>query len=221
MTLRIMCLLIALATSIGGCTNTGSLYAEPTAQAILVQQKNHVLLLQSLRGAERQRLHDFITSASRGRLDAVHLDIIGSPRLGAQVASQARAIGVDAYNIRLYGPRIDQHDSFAVRVEAIIYEARPPVCPPLSIVGPSLNDNSFNQTLGCSTRNNLEVMVNDPRDLLANEAVRASNGDRAAIPIATYRTFARGDNSNLEHGTRDTVSSQPAPVGTTNEDPSR
>ncbi|PVE20255.1 hypothetical protein DC522_33420, partial [Microvirga sp. KLBC 81] len=169
------------------------------------------------RGGERQRLHDFIASASRGRPDAVHLDIIGSPRLGTQVASQARAMGVGAYNIRLYDRRTDQHDSFAVRVEAVVYEARPPVCASLSIVGPSVNDNSFDQTLGCSIRNNLGVMINDPRDLLDNEAVRASNGDRAAIPVATYRTFGRGDHSNLDHGANDRVPSQPAPVGTTDE----
>ncbi|OAF03753.1 hypothetical protein AYJ54_24755 [Bradyrhizobium centrolobii] len=220
MTLRPLCL-IALTASVGGCTSTAPNYVEPTAQAILIQQEKNILLLESLRGAERYRLRDFIASTSHGRRDALHLNIIGSPQLGAQVASQARAMGVDAPNIRLYGPSIDQNDAFTVRIEAIVYQAHPPVCPSLSIVGPSVNDNSFDQTLGCSIRNNLGVMINDPRDLLDNEAVGPSNSDRAAHPVATYRTFGTGDNSNLERGTNSRASSQATPMGTTDAQPSR
>ncbi|QFI70508.1 hypothetical protein EKH55_5634 (plasmid) [Sinorhizobium alkalisoli] len=32
-------------------------------------------------------------------------------------------------------------------------------------------------------------MVNDPRDLFNNQVIKASNGERAAIPVAKYRTF--------------------------------
>ncbi|WP_051335026.1 CpaD family pilus assembly lipoprotein [Bradyrhizobium sp. Ai1a-2] len=206
MTWQIVCSLIALTASVAGCASTAPMYIEPTAQAILVQQEKNVLLLQSLRGAERQRLRYFIASVSRGRRDALHLNIIGSPRLGAHVASEARAMGVDAYNIRLYAPPIGQRDGFAARIEAITYAAQPPLCPSVPIVGPSANDNSFDQTLGCSIRHNLGVMVNDPLDLLDNKAVMASPGDRAAIPVATYRTFATGNNSS-GHTANNSVSS--------------
>ncbi|MGY8678322.1 CpaD family pilus assembly lipoprotein [Bradyrhizobium sp. UFLA05-153] len=221
MTLRTVCLLISMTANVGGCTSSAPTYVEPTAQAILVRPQTSVLLLKSFRGIERQHLRDFIARASRGRLDAVRLNIIGSPRLIAQVASQARAMGVDAYNIRLNGPRIVKHEGFAVQVEAIVYEARPPDCPPVTIAGPSVNDNSFDETLGCSIRNNLAVTVNDPHDLLDNEAVAASNGDRAALPVASYRTFTTGDNSSRERGADSRVSSQAPSTGTTDVHPSQ
>jgi len=218
MTLRHVCTLIVLAATLSGCASSAPIFVEPTAQAIMVEPENNVLLLQSLRGAERRRLQDFIFTASRGRRDALHLEITGSPRLAGQVAHQARAMGVPSHNIDLFGGRADPHGRFAVRIEAIAYQALPPVCPSLSIVGPSVNDNSFDQTLGCSTRNNLAAMINDPRDLIGNEAVVASNGDRAAIPVAAYRTFATGNsNNNQGRGTNSGASSQAAPVGSTSD----
>lgn len=197
MMLRIISLLV-LTANIAGCTTSAPLYVDPSAQAILVRQENNVLLLQGLQAAERQRLRGFIASASRGRVDALQLLISGPSRPSAQIASQARKMGVDAYNIHLLDPSIDQNDGVSVRVEAIVYSASPPVCPSLS--SPLGKDNSFDQTLGCSTRHNLVVMVNDPRDLLDNPAVRPSNGDRAAIPVAKYRTFAT-DKDAPEPGT--------------------
>lgn len=187
---------LMLAAALGGCVNSAPIYVEPTAQAILVEPESNVLLLKGLGGAERQRLQDFIAVASRGRRDALHLEISGSPRLAAQVARQARAMGVDPYNIIQTSGRADRYRRFAVRVRALAYRAQPPVCPSLSVVGPSVNDNSFDQTLGCSTRNNLAEMVSDPRDLLGNEAVMASNGDRAATPIAAYRAFTTVSGAN-------------------------
>ncbi|WFU54879.1 CpaD family pilus assembly lipoprotein [Bradyrhizobium pachyrhizi] len=220
MTPRIVGPLIALTASLGGCTSTGPTYLEPAAQAVLVQKERNVLLLQSLRGSERRRLWDFIARTSRGRRDALHLDIAASPRLGAQIAHEARAMGVDAYNIRLYGPSIDRRDGFAARIEATTYEAHPPVCPSMSIVGPSVNDNSFDPTLGCSIRNNLAIMVNDPHDLLDNQVVMPSDGNRAAIPVATYKIFATGNNSNL--GTpSNKASADPTSAGTQAVQPSR
>ncbi|MDE5457208.1 hypothetical protein GWE18_31135 [Bradyrhizobium sp. CSA112] len=200
MTLRALPHLFVLMASLGGCTSTALINTGPAEQPSMVQQQNSVLVLQSLRGLERYRLRDLIAGASHGRFDALHLDITGSPRLAAQVASEARAMGVTPYNVRLFGPRIDRPVGFAVRIEAIVYEARPPVCPSLSIIGPSVNDNSFDQTLGCSIRNNLGVMVNDPSDLLDNRAVMATKGDRAAIPVATYGSMGRRNKSDLEDG---------------------
>ncbi|TWB93022.1 pilus assembly protein CpaD [Bradyrhizobium macuxiense] len=216
MTLRNLCHLIVLTASLGGCTRTAPVHIGLAEDAIHVEQEKRVLLLQSLRGAERYRLRDFIASASRGRRDALHLEVSGSPRLGAQVAHEARAMGVAPDNVRLFGPRIDQPSDFAVRIEAIMYEAQPPVCPSLSIVGPAVDDNSFDPTIGCSIRNNLAAMVNDPRDLLDNRAVVATNGDRAAIPLATYGTSEPRNKRNLEDGTNNRVAPQ-APAGGTND----
>lgn len=213
MDLRPVLRLLTLAAALGGCVNSAPIYVEPTAQAILVEPENNVLLLKSLSGVERQRLQDFIIVASRGRRDALHLEISGARGLGAQVARQARAMGVEPYNIRQLGGRADPHGRFAVRVQAVAYKAIPPVCPSLSIVGPSVNDNSFDQTLGCSTRNNLAEMINDPRDLLGNEAVMAGNGDRAATPVAAYRTFATGNGNSGRNAAG--VSSQASSTGAT------
>ncbi|MDX8437725.1 MULTISPECIES: CpaD family pilus assembly lipoprotein [Mesorhizobium] len=191
MMMRITSLLVALSASVSGCTSSSPV---ESSTEIIVRQENKVLFLQSLRAVERQRLRNFIASASRGRSDAVHLFISGPPWLGAQIASQVMEMGVDGYNIRLF----EQHHRSAARIEAIVYDSLPPDCPPFS--GPLANDSSFDRTLGCSTRRNLAVMVNDPRDLIDNNAVRPSLGDRAAIPVAKYRTFETGKTSSAEQG---------------------
>ncbi|MFB9984714.1 CpaD family pilus assembly lipoprotein [Mesorhizobium newzealandense] len=185
MTLRNIVLQIALTASVSGCTSTTPIDVEPSAP-ILIRQETTVLTIESLRASGRQRLRVFLERASRGRRDALHLLISGSSQLSAEAVHQARQMGLDAYSIHL----LDQHDGGAVRIEAIVYHARPPVCPSYS--GALLTDKSFHQPLGCSTRHNLAVMVNDPRDLLDNKAIEPSDGDRAAIPVATYRTFATG-----------------------------
>ncbi|NGO54265.1 CpaD family pilus assembly lipoprotein [Allomesorhizobium camelthorni] len=184
MTLRITGLLIALTASVSGCTSTAP-NVEPLTP-ILIRQETTVLMFESLRASERQRLRVFLERASRGRRDALHLLISGSRRLSAETVHQAKEMGIDVYNIHLF----DQDDGRAARIEAIVFHADPPVCPSFS--SPLPNEKSFDQTLGCSIRHNLAVMVNDPHDLLDNRAVKPSNGDRAAIPAATYRTFATG-----------------------------
>ncbi|PDT80423.1 CpaD family pilus assembly lipoprotein [Sinorhizobium sp. BJ1] len=185
MTLRIIALLIALAASVAGCTSTAPIYVEPSTQ-ISVRQDATVLTLESLHASEQQRLLAFLWKTSRGRSDALHLLIRGSSRLSAEAAHQAKQLGIDAANIHLF----DQHDRGPVRIEAVVYHARAPICRSLS--SPLLNDESFDQPIGCSTSHNLAVMINDPRDLLDNRAVKLSGGDRAAIPVATYRTFSAG-----------------------------
>lgn len=182
--------------ALGGC-NTAPIYVEPTAQAILVEPQNHVLLLNSLSGAEGRRLADLIATTRRDVRDGVHIEITSSsPSLRAGVARLARRFGVDPYNIRQFAGPADSLGRFRARVAVIAYTAIPPVCPSLSIVGPSVEDNSFDQTLGCSVRTNLALTVADPSHLLGNGAVVASQGDRAAIPVANYRTFATGTAGN-------------------------
>ncbi|SDE69819.1 pilus assembly protein CpaD [Bradyrhizobium brasilense] len=221
MTLRHLCHLIVIAATLGGCANSASIRPGPAEQAIQVEQKNSVLFLQSLRGSERHRLRSFIASASGGRRDALHVDVTGTPRLIAQVAHEARAMGVAPYNIRLSASPLDLPSRFGVRIETITFEAQPPVCPSLSIVGPAVNDNSFDPTLGCSTRSNLAVMVNDPLDLLDNRSVMTSNGDRAAIPVASYGTFGPGNKSNGEGGQSNGAASEAPTAATRDVQPPR
>ncbi|MCC8953857.1 hypothetical protein H8B02_10440 [Bradyrhizobium sp. Pear77] len=205
MILRQLCCLIAIGVALDGCTNRASISSEPPEQAIEVAQKTSVLSLQGLRCAERYRLRNFIANASRGRRDALHLDVTGSPRLIAQVAHEARAMGVAPYNIHLAASPVDLPAHFGVRIEAIIYEAYPPVCRSLSIVGPSTDDNSFDPTLGCSIRNNLGVMINDPGDLLGNSAVMPTSGDRAVRPLIARGISTPGNGSKSEDAIHDTA----------------
>ncbi|WP_338025319.1 CpaD family pilus assembly lipoprotein [Bradyrhizobium yuanmingense] len=209
MTVRNLGHLIAVAATVGGCTHNAAIYSRPTEQAIQVEQQTSILRLQSLRRSERSGLRNFIANASRGRRDALHLDVNGSPRLVAQVAHEARAMGVPGYNIRLSASRVDLPSHFGVQIEAIIYEARPPLCLSLSIIGPPVDDNSFNPTLGCSIRNNLAVTVNDPGDLLENRAVLPTSGDRAVLPLIARDSLAAGNKGNLEGGTHNSVPSDP------------
>ncbi|WP_439495815.1 CpaD family pilus assembly lipoprotein [Bosea sp. (in: a-proteobacteria)] len=191
----LLCALLGGA-ALGGC-NTAPIYVEPTAQAILVDPQNHVLLLSSLGSSEGRRLADLIATTRRDARDGVHLEITSSsPALRAGVVKLARRLGVDPYNIRQFVGPADPLGRFRARVMVVAYTAIPPVCPSLSIVGPSVEDNSFDQTLGCSVRTNLALTVADPSHLLGNGAVIASRGDRAAIPVENYRAFATGTAGN-------------------------
>ncbi|MBB4382609.1 CpaD family pilus assembly lipoprotein [Bradyrhizobium sp. SBR1B] len=205
MTLRYLCYPIVVGATLGGCANTASIHPAPAEQEIKVEQKSSVMFLQSLHGPERHRLRSFITATSRGRRDALHVGIIGPPKLVAQVAHEVRAMGVASYNIRLFASRMDLPASSGVRIEAITFEAHPPVCPSLSIVGPTVNDNSFSPTIGCSVRNNLAVIINDPGDLLGNDAVMPTSGDRAVLPITARGTTTSDNRSNLDDETRNKV----------------
>ncbi|RXH38011.1 hypothetical protein XH99_01725 [Bradyrhizobium nanningense] len=205
MILRQTCHLIGIAATLGGCANTASVHYGPAEQTVQVEQKSGFLFLQSLRRSETHRLRSFIATASRGRPDALHLDVTGSPRLISQVAHQARAMGVAAYNIRLSVSALDSSSHAGAKIEAITFEAYPPSCPSLFIVGPTVNDNSFDPTLGCSTRSNLATMVNDPVDLLENRSTMPSNGERAADPLAREGTFAPHSKSKGEDGAGDKV----------------
>lgn len=221
MTLRHKCQLIVLAANVGGCTRTAPIDLRPTDEMPMVQQETSVLRLETLRGPERYHLRNFVASASRGRLDTVHLDITGSTSLGAQVAREARAMGVVPYNIQMSRPDLAQPIGSAVRVEATAYAVHPPTCRALTIAGPAVNDNSFDRALGCSIRNNLATMVNDPHDLLDNHVVMPTNGDRAATPVATYRAFGPRNQMKSGIGTINMESPETAPMSTNEAQPAR
>jgi len=137
---------------------------------------------------EQRRLVAFLRTAGEGRFDALHLEMRGRNRgaVAAMIATARRA-GVDPAKIRAVDAAAP---GGAVEVIATRYVATAPACPSLAIVGPSVNDNDFEPTLGCSNRGNLAAMVNDPADLLGSRAVAPADGARAGAVIERYRTPA-------------------------------
>lgn len=195
MTLPRAFLAAATAFSLAGCVHTDVVFVE-TPPAIGVEPASHVLLLRTgpgggLGGAEHARLHDFLNAAGRGRLDAIHVTVISAnPRARHTVMSAARRIGVEPFKIKGLDEFADEERRFGVRVIAVQHVAYAPDCPDLKVTGPSTNENDFEPTVGCSDLSNLAANVNDPRDLLVNPAVRRTDGERAALPVARYRSGA-------------------------------
>ena len=207
---------------LSGCYPWGPVLVEPTTQAILVEPSLTVLVLGGgrsggLASSERRRLVDFLRVASNGRLDVLHLRVIGlNPHLRRIVATTATSVGLQPWNIVEIAEPADDRGRYGVRVLAEYAVAVPPVCPSLSIVGPSGNDNDFDPTLGCSNRANLALTVNDARDLVGNTAVPATDGERAAVPIERYRSFnPPGANGRTSSGATGPVLIRPGSSGTT------
>ncbi len=71
--------------------------------AALIEPRPYDLLLTGRHGqaAEQRRVTNFIYASSRGRLDAVHLDVIGtSPQARQSVVRTALRMGVTPYKIK-------------------------------------------------------------------------------------------------------------------------
>jgi pilus biogenesis lipoprotein CpaD len=185
-----------------------------TPPAVLVQPTPHILLLSSgsggaLTSADRRRLEDFIYIASHGRLDAIHVDVIGiDPRARYAVTRSAMRMGVTPFKVKEINAPADERYRFAVRVVAVRYSALAPGCPSLEITA-SPNDNHFEPTLGCSNLANLAATVNDPKDLLVSTAVPPSDGERAAIPVTRHRGFNGNTALSPQAGRGATVVSVP------------
>lgn len=166
-----------------------------TPPAALVEPAPHILLLSSgsrgaLTQADQRRLEDFIYTASAGRLDAIHVHVIGiDPRARYAVKRSAIRMGVTPFKVKDINEPADERYRFAIRVVAVRYVALAPGCPSLEITA-SPNENHFEPTLGCSNLSNLATMVNDPKDLLESSAVPPSDGERAAIPVTRHRSFS-------------------------------
>lgn len=147
---------------------------------------------------DRRRFLAFLKEAGRGRFDALHLELRGANRGAVRaLAETARRAGVDPLKIRAIeaGPADGRVEVIATR-----YVAVPPECPSLAVVGPSVNDNDFDPTHGCSNRANLAAMVNDPADLVRNEAVVPADGAYAARGIERYRASYTADRNRPDGG---------------------
>jgi pilus biogenesis lipoprotein CpaD len=181
--LHLLASMTVTAVAACGCTTATVVFPEP---AIVVEPAEHELLLRSSR--EQHRLAAFLLRASEGRLDAIHVTVIAAhPGVRHAVVRTVRAVGVEPSKIRQVHAVAASRESFAARVVAVRFHAHPPPCPPLYVVGPSADANDFDPMLGCSDLANLALQVNDPRDLVGNPAVAATDGERAAVPVARYR----------------------------------
>jgi pilus assembly protein CpaD len=181
--LRLLASMIVTAVVTCGCTTATVVFWEP---AIVVEPAEHELLLRS--SSEQHRLAAFLSRASEGRLDAIHVTVIAAhPGVRHAVVRTVRAVGVEPSKIRQVHAVAAPGGPFAARVEAVRFHAHPPPCPPLYVVGPSADANDFDPMLGCSDLANLALQVNDPRDLIGNPVVAATDGERAALPVARYR----------------------------------
>lgn len=144
---------------------------------------------------DRRRLAGLLYQVARGRPDALHLEVRGGDRGAVRsVIRTAIRAGVDPLKIRVVPA------DGAIEVIATRYVASAPICPSLAIVGPSVIDNAFEPTLGCSTRQNLAVIVNDPAELLGDEAVVPADGARAAAGIEHYRNRGSGQGGSGASG---------------------
>jgi pilus biogenesis lipoprotein CpaD len=178
--LHLLASMTVTAVAACGCTTATVVFPEP---AIVVEPAEHELLLRSSR--EQHRLAAFLLRASEGRLDAIHVTVIAAhPGVRHAVVRTVRAVGVEPSKIRQVHAVAASRESFAARVVAVRFHAHPPPCPPLYVVGPSADANDFDPMLGCSDLANLALQVNDPRDLVGNPAVAATDGERAAVPVA-------------------------------------
>ena len=183
MTIRLLAAGI-VAALLASCHPVAYIETPPVA---LVEPAPHILLLSS--SGEKRKLQDFLYTASNGRLDAIHVHVVGiDPRARYAVVRSAVRMGVTPFKVKEINEPADERYRFAIRVVAVRYIAHPPGCPSLKITS-SPNDNDFEPTLGCSNLSNLATVVNDPKDLLANTAVPPSDGERAAIPVTRHRTF--------------------------------
>jgi pilus biogenesis lipoprotein CpaD len=165
--------------------------AEP--RVITVEPTTHMLLLKIRPGGqlprdEAERLVDFLMVASGGRLDAIHIVVAGyHPAARHAVTRIMYRAGVAPNKVREMAEVADPSFRFGVRVIATRYTAHAPDCPPLEFRA-SGDSNDFEPSLGCSSDANLAATVNDPKDLVDNNAVPPADGARAALSVRKYRS---------------------------------
>jgi pilus assembly protein CpaD len=191
--LRLFAAPLAAALWTSACTTAAVIV--PLEPAIVVEPAAQVLLLRS--PGESRRLAAFLTTASEGRLDALHVTVVSAhPGVRQAIVRSVRAVGVAPSKIRQASGMADAGGRFSARVVAVRYHAYPPPCPPLYVVGPAADANDFDPMIGCSDLANLALQVNDPKDLVANVVVAPTDGERAAIPVARYRQFGGPQGGN-------------------------
>lgn len=147
---------------------------------------------------EQRRFVSLLNTIGTGRFDALHLEFRSRSRGAVRgLIGAARRAGVDP--LKIHAVDVPAAGG-AVEVIVTRYTATAPVCPSQAIVGPSVNDNDFDATSGCSNRANLAAMVNDPADLLGNASAAPADGSRAAYGIERYRMPGSGQGNGRQDG---------------------
>jgi pilus assembly protein CpaD len=157
-------------------TLTGPMPLVPPPIAVREQQRTISLRLASdgdMSVIEGRRFDAFLSAVSAGNPNAVHLVISGNPipRAIAAVSRRAMAHGIAANKIVVAPSRIsDPSDVMTVDVAASTYTASPPNCPQTTHLNTSDSDNMLSSDWGCATVSDLELMVEDPRDLVRGQS---------------------------------------------------
>ena len=198
-----MLLLPLLTVLLGGCAVQQTPPAAPVAQAPTVKAIGNAVPFAidprngTIAAEERRRV--IRTVAGLGRDTTPHVTVTG-PMLGAParaaVASLLDEAGVPQENVT-FAP--DQTGAPALQVTT--YVAMAPDCQAWSDIYSNWYQNSPTETLGCSNRRNLALMLADPRDLIQGRDTMPADGQRMAGAVQRYRAdkvkpFVNGNGTN-------------------------
>jgi len=157
-------------------TLTGPMPLVPPPIVVREQQRTISLRLASdgdMSLSEGQRFDTFLSAVSAGNPNAVHLVISGNPvrRVIAAVSRKAMARGIAADKIVVAPSRFsDSSDAMTVDVAASTYAASLPNCPQTAHLNTIDGDNMLSSDWGCATVSDLELMVENPRDLVRGQS---------------------------------------------------
>ncbi len=114
-----------------------------------------------------------------GRMDALHVALPGH---AASLRDALIVAGVRPRKIRTGAP--------PGTLLAERYLATVPPCPPLDLEAAGFGDNPTRPGFGCATLANVAAETSDPADLLGNTAASNPDSQRAALPVAAWRSVS-------------------------------
>ena len=168
---------------------------------VTTEQQRHVVYVTPGSGkisdAERSSLAAFVSDAAIGDPEAVHIRLRGAvtPAQLSAVTQTVVSAGVQPAKIEFEAvPPSDLGMSGgpvtgeAVEVVASVSHVDYPHCPRNSWTSISGVDNPSSSNFGCSTTNNLEAMVADPRDLVQGESGGKTDNAVAGTAIQRLQT---------------------------------
>lgn len=186
---------------LAGCTTTAQRPTFSSNEVLLARNETGIYLSgtrqNTLTRTDRDALQSLIYRESRGRRDAIYLLVTSSSQaLKRATVREIARMGVPTGNVRSLMEPADPKGLYRVRVDAGVYSPLIPACTEASKYGPSAFDNSFDESLGCSTRHNLAMTVSDPKHLHHNASVEATPADRAVIPASGYTRYSQTQNNS-------------------------
>jgi pilus assembly protein CpaD len=173
----------------------------PPTIRVTTSEQRHLVYVAAGTGAladpERASLVAFISDASLGSPDALHLRLRGTvPR--EHLAAVTKAIvgaGVNPTKIEIEAvPASDlgagggHPPGQAIEIVATVSRVEYPTCPREAWTGIGGSDNPNSSNYGCSSITNLEAMVADPRDLVQGESGGQTDAQLTNAAIERLRT---------------------------------